>query len=311
MKIAILGATSQIAQNLIKSMGEDGRHQLWLYARRPVELQKQWSNSSVEFIIHVGDYTSFEKNSGLDAIINFVGVGDPAAAAQMGADIFDVTLRFDQFALAHIRAHPNCRYISLSSGAAYGSSFHKPVNQDSCAVVPLNVFTSQDWYGAAKLNVECQHRAYRDLPIIDIRIFNYFSSSQNLDAKFLICDILRSIRDQTLLKTSPENIVRDYLHPTDFSRLVDALLDSSPVNDVVDAYSRAPIDKYALLVRMKEQFGLKYEFDDGAIGLNATGAKVNYYSLNTRASQYGYQPKLTSMEGIAMEAAVALNAFIS
>ena len=308
MKIAILGATSQLAKDLIKSMGEECLHQLYLYARRPLELQRQWSGVSIESIIHTGDYASFDKSGDFDAMINFVGVGNPSVAAQMGADIFDVTLRFDQFALTYIQAHPNCRYIFLSSGAAYGSNFNSPVNQDSRAVVPINFFSSQDWYGAAKLTVECRHRAYTDLPIMDIRIFNYFSASQDLEAKFFICDILRSLRDQTVLRTSPNNMVRDYLHPSDLRRLVDALLNSSPVNDVVDAYSRAPIDKFALLARMKEQFGLDYAFNDGAMGFNATGTKENYYSLNTRASQYGYQPKLTSMEGIAREAEVALNA---
>jgi len=311
MKIAILGATSQIAKDLIKSMSEEGLHQLYLYARRPLELERQWSSVSAKSRIHTGDYASFDKSGEFDAIINFIGVGNPAAAAKMGADIFDVTLRFDELALTYVRAHPNCRYIFLSSGAAYGNSFSSPVNQDSCAVVPINFVSSKDWYGAAKLTTECRHRAYRDLPIIDIRIFNYFGSSQDLGAKFLICDILRSIRDQALFRTSPDNMVRDYLNPSDFGRLVDVLLNSSPVNDVVDAYSRAPVDKFSLLARMKEQFGLNYEFDDGAIGFYATGAKVNYYSLNTRTSQYGYKPKLTSIEGIAREAAAALNACTS
>ena len=39
----------------------------------------------------------------------------------MGASIFDVTLKYDEMALDYVRQHPDCRYIFLSSGAAYDS----------------------------------------------------------------------------------------------------------------------------------------------------------------------------------------------
>jgi hypothetical protein len=35
--------------------------------------------------------------------------------------------------------------------------------------------------------------------------------------------------------------------------------------------------------------------------VNATGDKPHYYSLNTRAAEFGYQPTLTSLEGIVQE----------
>ena len=306
MRIGILGATSQIAKDLIKSMGETGRHELCLYARRPAAVEVPASDRARAAIRHVGDYASFGAGLEFEALINFVGVGNPAAAAQMGAGIFDITQQFDQLALNYVREHPQCRYIFLSSGAAYGYDFHKPVDRDTPAKISINNLTPQDWYGVAKLYAECRHRAYRDLSIIDIRVFNYFSASQDLSAKFLICDIVRSIRDQTKLRTSSENIVRDYLHPSDFFRLIEAALNSSPTNVAFDCYTRSPVDKFTLLECMKDQFGLNFELIEGHVGVNSTGGKPNYYSLNTCASEFGYEPALSSMEGVVSEATLLL-----
>ena len=141
----------------------------------------------------------------------------------------------------------------------------------------------------------------RNLSIIDIRVFNYFSRTQDISARFLITDILRAIRDKTVLKTSPDYIVRDFLHPSDFYRLVSALLSAPAANAAVDCYSRAPIDKPNLLAAMQEKFGLRYEITEATASVNATGSKPHYYSLNTRAADFGYQPRLTSLEGILQE----------
>ncbi len=224
----------------------------------------------------------------------------------MGNSIFDVTLRFDEMVLEYQKAHPACRYLFLSSGAAYGSGFSEPAKRDTSAVVAINNLAPHEWYGVAKLHAECRHRAHPELPIVDIRVFNYFSRTQDLDARFLITDMLRAIRDKAVLKTSPDYIVRDFLHPSDFYRLVRALLAAPASNAAVDCYSRAPIDKPQLLAAMQKEFGLRYEVADAAASVNATGSKPHYYSMNTRAADFGYQPALSSLEGILQEAAAIL-----
>jgi nucleoside-diphosphate-sugar epimerase len=203
--------------------------------------------------------------------------------------------------LNYLRDHPVCRYLFLSSGAAYGSDFLKPVSRDTRAVVTINDLQPQEWYGVAKLHAECRHRAHPELSIIDIRVFNYFSRTQDINARFLVTDMLRAIRDKTVLKTSPDYIVRDFLHPSDFYSLVSALLSASTANAVVDCYSRAPIDKPGLLTAMQENFGLRYEIVEANAGINATGGKPHYYSLCRRAADFGYQPGLSSLEGILLE----------
>ena len=306
MRIAILGATSQIAKDLVLSFSAQSNHELVLYARRPVVV-KQWL-ASVCLVgrYAVADFTAFSADEHFDALLNFVGVGNPAQAAAMGASIFDVTLKYDEMALDYVRQHPQCRYIFLSSGAAYGSSFDEPVDANTKAVIAINNLQPQDWYAVAKLYAECRHRSLPHLAIFDIRVFNYFSRTLDISARFLITDILRAIRDKVVLKTSPDYIVRDFVTPSDFYKLVISLLAAPATNAAIDCYTLAPIDKRTLLAAMQDKFGLQYEITAANASVNATGCKPHYYSLNKRAADFGYEPALTSMEGILLEMAAML-----
>lgn len=300
MRIAILGATSQIARDLIVSFAADERQHLHLFARRPDEVNK-WLVSVGLSSCYLVDYFDIFENIEFDAVINFVGVGNPAQAVAMGNSIFDVTLRFDEMVLAYLKTHPSCRYLFLSSGAAYGSNFNEPATCDTVATVAINNLAPHEWYGAAKLHAECRHRAHPEWAIVDIRVFNYFSCTQDIEARFLITDILRAIRDKRVLQTSSDYIVRDYLHPSDFYGLVNALLTAPPANVAVDCYSCAPIDKPALLSAMQQAFGLRYEIIESATGVNATGSKAHYYSLNRCAAGFGYIPSMTAIDGVLQE----------
>jgi nucleoside-diphosphate-sugar epimerase len=304
-RIAILGATSQIARDLVVSMAADSVHDLHLFARRP-EIVRQWLDTTGLPGRYPADEFSALAGHEFDAIINFVGIGNPAQAVALGNSIFDVTLRFDEMALGYLRTHAACRYLFLSSGAVYGSAFDTPASRDTLATVAVNNLSAQAWYGAAKLHAECRHRAHTDSPIIDIRVFNYFSHTQDMSARFLISDIMRAIRDDTVLQTAPGHMVRDFLHPSDFYGLVSALLSAPPANAAVDCYSRAAIAKPELLTAMQQKFGLRYEVNDTAAGVNATGPKPCYYSLNNRAAEFGYRPQLTSLQGVLQEAELAL-----
>lgn len=300
MRIAILGATSQIARDLIVSFAAAEDKHLHLFARRPDDVTKWLTCVGLSGRYPADDFSGFA-NHEFDAVINFVGVGNPAQAVVMGNSIFEITLRFDEMVLDYLRTHPACRYLFLSSGAAYGSSFNEPASQDTPAIVAINDLAPREWYGVAKLHAECRHRAHPELSIIDIRVFNYFSRTQDISARFLITDILRAIRNKTVLETSPDYIVRDFLHPEDFYSLVRALLFSPAANAAVDCYSRSPINKFTLLSEMQSRFGLQYAIMGASAAINATGTKPNYYSLNTRAADFGYQPTLTSLDGVLRE----------
>ena len=307
MRLAILGATSQIAKDLVLSFVANSTHDLVLIARRPDAVTQWLADVGLADRHAVANFAFFNTNQHFDAILNFVGVGNPAQAAAMGANIFDVTLQYDELALSYVRQHPTCRYIFLSSGAAYGANFDTPVSASTKATVPINNLQAQDWYGVAKLHAECRHRSLAPLPIVDIRVFNYFSHTQDMSARFLITDILRAIRDETVLKTSADYIVRDFIHPSDFYNLVNAILAAPARNAVVDACSRAPIDKPTLLAVLQEKFGLQYEVVQTGVGVNTTGNKSHYYSLTTRAEEFGYLPTLTSLQSVLKEAYAMLH----
>ena len=308
MHIAILGATSQIARDFVGNAAATGHHVFTLCARRP-DAVKRWAQQEgldPNTIIEILGFESFGRGGSYDAVINFVGVGDPAAAQLMGASILDITLEFDSLALQYVKAHPSTRYLFLSSGAAYGSDFQEPATDQTRATFDINHLQAQDWYGAAKFHAECRHRALADLPIIDLRVFSYFSRAQDLSSRFLISDMLRAIRSNTVMSTSTDTLVRDFLHPSDFARLVQVLIHAPPTNAAVDAYTLAPTTKSELLSAMQQRFGLKYESVQGFAGLNATGRKSHYYSLSRRAQAFGYQPLLSSLDGVLMEASSML-----
>lgn len=303
MHLAILGGTSQIARDLVIHFSAQSDHAMTLFARRPQAVEVWLANVGLSSRCAVADFVAFDAGERYDVILNFVGAGNPAQIAALGASILDITAKFDDMALNHVQKNPQCRYLFLSSGAAYGSRFEAPASEDTKASIAINDLQPQDWYAVAKLCAECRHRSLAHLPIVDIRVFGYFSRTQDISARFLVTDIIRAIRDRTVMLTSPDYIVRDFVHPSDFCGLVSAILSSPAVNTVVDCYSKAPIDKPALLSAMREKFGLRFQNTEETASINLTASKTYYYSTNTRAARFGYCPTLTSLDGILREAA--------
>jgi nucleoside-diphosphate-sugar epimerase len=305
--LAILGASSQIARDLIRAMVAVGRTSLLLYVR-DIATTKAWvADHGLTDHCNVLSYENYDKIPH-DAVLNFVGVGDPRRAVEMGASIFEVTQRFDELALKGLIRHPGRRYIFLSSGAVYGNVFHEPVTAATASSIPINAINPQDWYAVAKLHAEVRHRAQSGLPIIDLRVFNYFSRTQDLSARFFITDLLRSIRDGEMLRVSADFMVRDFLHPQDFHQLIERVLAAPPTNAAIDCYSASPVTKSVLLQEMHERFGLCYEVaaPSATVAVNATGVKPHYYSLNRAAESFGYSPKYSSLAGVLQEAAELL-----
>lgn len=306
MRIAILGASSQIARDLIRSFAAAGRNGLLLYVRNTDATQSWVEQNRLEDYCSIHAYETYGQLPH-EVVINFVGVGDPMRAAELGASIFEITSRFDDMVMRELSRNPSRRYLFLSSGAVYGNSFDKPVSATSKALIPINDIQSHDYYAIAKLSAEFRHRSRPDLSIIDLRVFNMFSRTQNIESRFFITDIVRAVRDKRTLKTTPDYIVRDFMHPEDFYRLVECLLMTSPTNCALDCYSREPVDKPSLLKMMSERFGLMFEtVDIAATSVNATGSKTFYYSTNKKCAEFGYEPIWSSLECITVEATAIL-----
>jgi nucleoside-diphosphate-sugar epimerase len=296
MRIALLGATSQIARDLVASFARESKHDLALFARQPAAVTVP-QRLKDEARCSVSSLSEFNPGQTYDAIINFVGVGTPRKTVALGASILDVTQCSDQLALDALRHNPRCRYIFLSSGAAYGSQFDRPADDDTVATFPINHLGAQDWYGIAKFYAECRHRALPDLPIVDIRVFNYFSRQHDISAGYLITDIVKALRDGQPLRTASTPMVRDYLGPEDFHQLIECVLAAPKVNIALDCYSRQPIAKYELLALMEQHFGLRYTIDDVGM-VKGTGAKPHYYSVSRKAASLNYKPRFSSAESI-------------
>jgi nucleoside-diphosphate-sugar epimerase len=308
MELAILGATSQIAKDLIVSLSENPAYRLNLYARR-VDVVTYWLEQvGLTDRYPINNYAQFPKmKKRYDGILNFVGSGNPAQTADIGATILDVTYEFDNLALRYLADHPACCYIFFSSGAAYGGDFSKPAGDATQAQFPINDLRSSDWYGLAKLSAECRHRALPDLHIIDLRVFNYFSYSADVSARYLITDMLRAISTKQVFRTSNKNIYRDFAGPKQIATLIQQILSTTKINTAVDCYTRAPVDKLSLLEAMRSKFGMQLDIIQDETGLNATGTKTYYYSTSTKAFKYfGYDPQDIAMDVVIQEASQIL-----
>ncbi|WP_321356836.1 NAD(P)-dependent oxidoreductase [Pseudomonas extremaustralis] len=304
-RIAILGASSQIAKDFILSASAVKEYELILYARDIPGL-RAWLSEKALTALNVFAYKNYGKQDH-EVVMNFIGVGDPSKAAAMGASILEVTLEYDQMVLRELKKNPTRKYLFLSSGAAYGSVFEVPAHYDSSAAIPINSITTQDYYSVAKIHAEVCHRAASSMPIVDIRIFNYFSKTQDINARFFVTDVIRAIRDNDVLRTLPQDMTRDYLHPQDFYNLVHCIIQSPNKNVAIDCYTLSPVSKYDLLNKMSEKFGLRYAFiDTPLVSVNATGAKPHYYSNYYAAAEFGYKPLYSSLETVLNESAAIL-----
>ena len=309
MNIAILGATSNIAQDLIFNfVRKNSGFNISLFSRNTSHLNSRLNKKKIiNEISFVGLYEDFLIKDNYDIIFNFVGIGDPAKAIKIGSSILDVTHKYDSLAIDYIKKKPSTKYFFLSSGAAYGiKNFFTNVDDLSEAVIKINDIQPQDWYSVAKLHAECRHRSLVDNNIVDIRVFNYINSSLDINSRFFITDAIRSIINKKQFKTSIKNIVRDYIGPDDFYNLIISLISYGNLNDSVDCYTKSPIDKFSLLKMLQKEFGLNYIIDQSETGLNATGTKDKYFSKNFRAEKYGYDPQYTSLETIQNESRLIL-----
>ena len=300
MHIALLGSTGHVAKAI---MGYLRKHvDLTHVARNPSgviahleatgggHLERQ---RTVTFERFADDPTRF------DAIINCVGFGVPDKVAVAGLEVYRLTEKMDELCLNLLVRNPSTIYVNFSSGAVYGTSHAGPIGPDATFSMDLNQSRDSDHYRLAKLCSERKHRCQKNAHIVDIRLFSFFSEFIDLTSSYLICDIVRSIRDNMPLITGNGDIIRDYIHPSDLSDLILKIVGIPGKNIAVDAFSCLPFSKLALLEKVTEKFGLKVTMATGDIHQSPTGIKNYYFSNNFSATtEFGYQPKWNSQDAI-------------
>lgn len=299
IKIAILGATGHVAKNLIYHFSKDKNKKLVLFARDFPKLYK-FLQKIDGLSIETQPFSNFY-NQPYDVIINCVGKGNPKEILEMGPEIFFLTEEFDNIVLRYLKLYPKTIYINFSSGGVYSTKFNTPATPESIPTLNVNNISKQDYYRLAKINSEAKHRGMSEHNIIDLRIFGFYTRFIDLKTSFFLVQIINAIKNNKVFKTIDNDMLRDYIHPKDFIKIVELCLNQTNLNDVFDIYSNYPVSKFEILDYFKYDYDLKYRISKNLKLYNATGNKSYYYSNNTKLESLGYFPQFTSMDTIIDE----------
>lgn len=292
-RIAILGANSQIALDYIESSLKNNDRELHLFSRNPIALQNLVDTKHISRFKLLG-YDRFGLDV-YDLIINFVGGSDPVLIENMGKDIFTITDHYDDLAIHYLKKNDQCKYIFISSGAAYGDVFsNAPATELTKPNFDFNNLTTADYYGAAKYLAEEKHRELDEFNIVDIRIFSYISKRQNLDSKLFLPQVISAIKNKTKFLTSNEEMWRDYLGQEDFYRILESLILGPEINASFDCYSKSSVEKKQMLKILSEEFQFSVTFTKKDI--STRHPKKYYFSENKSAGRGGYIPEYASID---------------
>ena len=267
MNVAIIGSKSWIAGDLAK--------------RLPYNLH----------LFHRGNMGEFGTQK-YDVIINCIGnARDP--------NIVETTVKFDSMIIDYMQNVPDTKYIFFSSGAAYSFDFGSPVDWHSPAVVDINQIPNR--YASAKLMAELRHRALPDLPIVDVRLFSYFSETVSPEAGLLMSQVVKCIQNKLRMNVQTDLMIRDYIGADDLANLVRKIIEAPAVNMVIDVVSKETASVNELVAEMMERYSLKVVREAPQESLKSTtGLKPRYYSENRAYEHFGWEPTLTSLETIIL-----------
>jgi len=297
MKISILGARGQIARSLLSLyMAKSELSNLELYSREPESLISEIKGARV--------YPSedFIRNDH-EVIINCIGISNLKGIKKSSQEIFNIHETWDNLILEYLKRNKNALYINMSSGAVYGKYFQNPVTENSCLLNGVIEILPTDFYAVSKLNSEAKHRSFKKFSIVDLRIFSYISKFIDLNSNFIVSEILKAIKGKQIFITNIQNISRDYLHPEDMIQIIDLVIKQwrkiGFINDAFDTYSKNPITKMDMLKNLAEKFNLQYIIKkETNSDSSATGFKMNYYSVNKKLKNLGYEPRYSSLDAI-------------
>lgn len=308
--IAILGATSHIAKGLIARFLKDKECRLHLYTRSPgklrVFLTRIGKPSVNRCVVHEG-YRNFTK-SRYDVLINCVGAGTERKLQGNYSNWFILTEEYDNLAIECLRkACPNALYISFSSGVVYGNKFLAPAEENTINKIDVNHIAVEQYYAIAKLNAEVKHRSFKDLRIVDLRIFSYFSRFIDLNDEYFIAEALSCVLNKRVFVTSGVNFTRDYIHPQDLYSLIGKCMNAGEINQAFDVISAGSVEKKEILDYFSLEYGLKCIVTRFFTHFSLTGEKNMYCSNYNSAAKIGYRPAFRSIDTIKDESKYIIN----
>ena len=303
INIAIFGSTSEIAYDLIIRLKENRKFNLSLFSRSNRAKKKFSNDGSLCYL----KYSEFKITDKYDVIINCIGFGDPKKIINNLGNIYTIQKKYDDLILKYLIKNNATKYIFLSSGSVYGESLSDPNKRNYHQIVDLNNFSDSHEYPLSKLFIEYIHRFNKDLNIIDLRLFNYFSHTQSINSNFLMSEISRSILNNSCLNTNQHNIQRDFIHPDDLYQIIMLFITTKKkINNVFDCYSKAPLFKFDILKTLKNKKLINYKI------LNTASVnKKYYYPRNFILKSMGYKPKFNSLNAVLHEIDLLLKKFNS
>lgn len=299
--IAILGATSHVAKNIIAE-SIDLYDKMYLYARRP--------NRVDAFINEIGlpndkfevkDFSTFgNEELGVSSIINCIGFGTPQKVKNAGFEIYKLAETIDNNIIDFIqRNRTDASYINFSSGAVYGTEHIDSCSENHLTELPINKIEDKHVYMISKLYSEAKHRSLNTLDIIDIRLFSFFSSYIDLSSGFLLTELLNCIANDEPFITTKNDIYRDFVSPNDLAKFVYLCTQKRGYNGVLDIFSQKETSKLEIISMLKAHFGLKVQFETDLTNVSPTGNKSMYYTKYCEAEKIlKYKPSQTSIESI-------------
>ena len=292
--IAILGATGYIGKTLTYEFISEDKDNLFLFSRSVDKLKVFKNNKNIKIL----NYKKFNSLN-YDVIINCTGIGDPNILRKDLNAIFKTTEEMDNMVLSYLVKNKKSIYVNLSSGAAYGDSFNKKIDENSKATFNLNNFKVSEFYSIAKINSEAKHRPLKDFNIVDLRVFAFFSRFVDVEVGFLMSEIVSCLKNKKTFVTDDNNLKRDYITGKDLLNLIRLIIKKGRINDSFDVYSLSPVSKFELISFLKKKYDFKYEIIKGD-KINKT--KNFYFSNNKKAEKVlGYIPKFSSKTGIDSE----------
>ena len=300
IKVALLGSTGHVGKNLTYYFGKEKNFELLLFSRNEKKLEKTISQFELKNNFTIRKYDEFN-NLTYDVVINCVGLSDPAKIETSKREILETAKTFDTLTLEYLKKIPKTKLINFSSGIVYGGQFSSAVKNTNLIDENFNDGEIKSEYVLAKVRSEIKHRMLKHLNIIDLRLFSFFSRFMDLSSKFLISEVISSIKQNKKLITNEFDLYRDYIHPKDLFLLLKKCINNNPINDVFDLYSKKPIGKFDLLDSLRDNFGLQYQVVPNSGFSSPTGFKENYYSKSRKAKLLGYDPQYSSIETIVNE----------
>jgi nucleoside-diphosphate-sugar epimerase len=300
MNIAVMGGSSHIAKNLIVRFAALPECRLTLFCRdtAPVAefVRRHVPGGDVETVCGYGDFMTRP----FDAIVNCVGAGTPGNPGFSPRNWFDTLQRFDDLALDYLkRSGGRTTLIGFSSGAVYGSRTPGPFSGGSTVELPVNSPATGDFYTISRLYAEAKHRMHRDLRIVDLRVFSFYSCFIDVGAGYFMSDVLKALLDGAELTTSPADMVRDYISPDDLFDAVRFCIGLEDANRAFDLRSRAPAGKFEILESFGARFGLRWRFAAAAASPN--GERSVYCSDDSALEKAGLPPRLAALDTLIAE----------